>query len=301
MIRIIHATLVFILIYLLFTLSACSDGHPSQELEQELPQAVNEINDWEKKTPQNKIYVPEEQAEIKQLPYIGIYSGEGSWPENVTALKNFLNEYNLPWREFNSENIDSENLCEEVDMIIFPGGFAAEYRYAIKDHDKIRSFIESGGSYIGICAGAYYAAAIFKWQGTTYEYPLGLFPGTAAGPLKGGLNWGDSATLTINSDADPNQGFPDQISTYYFDGPSFTVNLDNKEESVTIIARYGLNDEAAIVAGSFGAGRYLLLGPHPELGRYDPELSGPNTVGEDGAQWSWFYSLLLWLYGSSLD
>jgi glutamine amidotransferase-like uncharacterized protein len=291
--RIIAAALLFIFIFLLFILLSCSDHDLNQAVDN---QAVDQTE--ETLGPPQEKSVQVELDETIHLPIIGIYSGEGSWPENVTAFKNFLAEYNFQWQEFNSDSINSDHFYEEVDMIIFPGGFAAEYRHALKNHQKIRSFVENGGSYVGICAGAYYAATIFNWQGTAYEYPLSIFPGTAAGPLNGELNWGDAAALIINSDAVPNQGFPDQIDVYYFDGPYFTVNPDN-EESVDIIARYDLNDEAAVVAGSFGTGRYLLLGPHPELGRFDPEAPGSNTDGEDGAQWPWLYSLLLWLHGST--
>lgn len=286
---------VILLCHLLIVLSSCSAGDSSQPVEQEQPEPVSTVQAEEPLSVAADNFLENEQTLTLDLPVIGIYTGDGSWTENVIALKNFLTDYDFQWRAFDSEDAVSDLLYRDVEMLIFPGGFAAEYRYNIKNHDMIRSFVESGGSYVGICAGAYYAADIFEWQGTAYDYPLSLFPGTAAGPLTGKLNWGDLAELVLESGVEPNEGFSDQIAVYYFDGPYFKIN-EHTEKPFQVLARYSDNNQAAVVAGSFGKGRYLLLGPHPELGRYDPERPPSDYTAEDGAQWPWLYSLLLWLH-----
>lgn len=289
------------LVILLFNITSCCDSYaePRDEkhyfFNESLGKSLEHLfgNDSEKNIPA----APKEKAvygivKNKNMPIIGIYSGEGSWSESVEALQNFMEHYDFQWLEFNSNDVSGDQIYTDVDMIIFPGGFAAEYRYAIKDHHKIRSFIENGGLFIGICAGAYYAASVFNWQKQAYDYPLNLFPGAAIGPLTGLHNWGDLAPLILSQDCKANADFDAEIGIYYYDGPYFKAD---SEDSIKVVASYSLNEEAAVIAGSLGTGHYLLLGPHPELGHFDPERSGPDTHGNKGAQWPWLYAILLWL------
>ncbi len=297
----LYFILSLILILFSFSITSCYDNYTEPQNEKQffadeslgtsLEQLLN--NNSTKKS----VSAPEEKAvygilKNKNMPLIGIYSGEGSWPESVEALQNFMDHYDFQWLEFSSDDLSGDQIFAEADMLIFPGGFAAEYRYAIKDHHKIRSFIENGGLFVGICAGAYYAASVFKWQNEAYDYPLNLFPGAAIGPLTGLHNWGDLAPLVLTQDYKANADFDTEIEIYYYDGPYFKAD---SEDSIKVLASYSLNEEAAIIAGSLGTGHYLLLGPHPELGRFDSERSGPNTHGDEGAQWPWLYSILLWL------
>jgi len=115
--------------------------------------------------------------------------------------------------------------------------------------------VENGGSFVGFCAGAYYASSTMRWEGNLYDYPLGLFPGEAAGPY---FQWGSLATIDLNPKISFNQDFPDTLEMWYFGGPCFT---GFSESDVDILARYHANGEAAVIAFNLAAGGCCSLVP----------------------------------------
>ncbi len=219
----------------------------------------------------------------------GLYTGRGSWDVDIEALKNFLDAYGLQVVEIDQQTISSANIGEICDILVFVGGWSAEYMHYIENHANIRSFVEEGGCFIGFCAGAYYASSTMRWGDNLYEYPLKLFSGEAAGPLS--LGWGTLSPVELNKEILFNNNFMDTVEMWYFDGPSFTGFTGS---DVDILARYSSNGEAAIIAFSFGQGRVMLSGPHPELG-YVPSDELVQTEGGGGAQWPWLYAALQWL------
>lgn len=225
------------------------------------------------------------------IPYIGIYSGKGSWDVNVEAYKYFFDRYEYKWELFDENDAVNMDLSSRFDLILFPGGFAAEYKNLIPEHDNIRQFVENGGAFVGTCAGAYYASDILRWHGTDHDYPLNLFPGKGTGPLAGAIVWGEIASFQLTADHPANNGFEQSLDMYYFDGPYFDVY---DPSSIEILASYAVNDKPAVIAGRYGSGKYLLFGPHPELGGYSPQSPDFNLEGEEGAQWPWLHSSLLW-------
>ncbi len=221
------------------------------------------------------------------VPKVALYSGSGSWAENVNILKEFFDSYAIEYVLVDEQYVIEPGLNEQTEIIIFPGGGAADYRYEISNHDSIRNFVENGGLFIGFCAGAYYAADIFIWEGTEYNYPLELFSGSSVGPLTGQIGWGEQALLKLNPDHPANESFDHELDIYYFDGPYFIPHDSDEVDAGTIkiLAHYDVNDQPAVIAGRFGEGGYLLFGPHPEM---DDHEKG------EGTNWPWLYSSLLW-------
>jgi glutamine amidotransferase-like uncharacterized protein len=81
---------------------------------------------------------------------------------------------------------------EEASLLIISGGRDVFYHSMLngKGTDKIRSFIEKGGKYLGICAGAYFACKEIEFEkGGPLEVcasrSLQLFPGIAKGSAYG--------------------------------------------------------------------------------------------------------------------
>jgi glutamine amidotransferase-like uncharacterized protein len=223
---------------------------------------------------------------------VGLYTGQGSWDPDLVAMRNFLAEYNLTCLEIDQETVSNDDLNTLCDILVLVGGASSEYLNYINNHANIRSFVENGGSFVGFCAGAYYASSTMRWEGNLYDYPLGLFPGEAAGPY---FQWGSLATIDLNPKISFNQDFPDTLEMWYFGGPCFT---GFSESDVDILARYHANGEAAVIAFNLGSGRVLLSGPHPELG-YNPAAERIETEGNSGAQWPWLYAALQWLINRS--
>ena len=233
---------------------------------------------------------------VKKLDHfnIGLYNGVGVWDLNVLALQNFFTENDLSYTLFDEHDVTSIFLIDHFDLIWFPGGFAAEYRYYIPDLEPIIDFVNQGGYFVGSCAGGYFAADILSWLGEDskdHDYPLNFFPGRAAGPLVYELNWGDQALLILNRNIPANADFETPLSAYYFDGPYFDAF---HEADYLTLAYYETNNRPAVVAGKFGAGKYLLFGPHPEMGGINEQSGDYDPDGGNNAQWSWLLAVLYW-------
>jgi glutamine amidotransferase-like uncharacterized protein len=231
---------------------------------------------------------PSEQ--IKTIK-VAIYNGVGSWDLNIKALENFFSFYGIKYQLIDENDITSDLLKEHFDLIWIPGGFAAEYKYFISDHGPLRDFVTSGGLFVGSCAGAYYAADTLRWLGEDLDYPLAIFNGISIGPLVNEINWGEEANIFLNQEYALNESYPDNMLFYYFDGPYF---IFDDESEIAVLARYAINNEPAVITGHYGDGKYLLLGPHPEIGGYSEEYEDYDIYGGNNAQWSWLFSLLSW-------
>lgn len=157
-------------------------------------------------------------------------------------------------------------LDRNVRLFAMPGG--ADLYFCEKlngeGNARIRAYVENGGSYLGICAGAYYACAAIEWaKGTDQEIcgprELAFYDGTAIGPVPEFLqerpltgSWLHAAPLLY-------QDGPTIFETkvVYEGGPVFSGDAGN------ILARYQ-NGKAAIVECSIGRGRIILSSPHIE-------------------------------------
>ncbi len=290
------AAFSFLILFAAFLAISClkdAEEHPAEEKARSTEPTTEEKPPFDGVNNNTSAVEPEEEekeTEVEQMK-IGVYSGEGSWEVNIRAANNFLDHHELQWSSFDRENLENLNLNEHFDLIWFPGGFAAEYKNYITDHENIRSFVEEGGAFVGTCAGAYYAADILKWHGSDYEYPLKLFDGRAIGPLAGLVAWGDTAAVELENKHPANKGFDRSLDMYYFDGPYFEPYEDI---SVEVLARYEVNAEPAVIAGRYGSGKFFLKGPHPEMGGISANSQDYDSEGGRGAQWPWLYSALSW-------
>ncbi|MFP4201048.1 MAG: BPL-N domain-containing protein [Clostridia bacterium] len=220
---------------------------------------------------------------------VGVYAGRGSWEENVLAIGNFLEHYEIEHHTFDDADFDE---LSRFDAVWFPGGFSAEYRAYVPDHEALRDFVAEGGVYFGTCAGAYYAARTTVWDGDAREGALDLFPGSAVGPQASLGGWGNPTEVVDEADI-PFEGTGETSrEMYYMDGPHL-VPEDPGNGNVEILARYGVSEEPAVVAGGFGRGFWLLMGPHPEMGK-NPDSGEFDLDGGEGSHWPWLYELIRW-------
>ena len=163
---------------------------------------------------------------------------------------------------------------------MIPGGFSYWYNYwiSLSGKDRIRSFVNNGGGYFGICADSVFASDKVVWQGITYDneafynaygeltgYDLDLFPGT--GLISGIAPWRAYEMTTVNfqnetailADYKP---VPFTESIFYYGGLYFTID---QWADVATLGHYEYNDEPALVAFTHGSGRVVLTGPHREM------------------------------------
>jgi len=196
---------------------------------------------------------------------IGIYADSGAEAACVTAAK-----YMFLWMGYTVELIYANTINNEdiqhIDVFYFPGGSSGPYIQDITPggKEKIKQMIRNGAGYIGICAGAMFAADTQIWQGTTYATgQLGIFPGTAQGPIPEIFPYPHigMCQVNLNKPHPITDGQPDSLWIMLYHGPFMTPN---QGATIDTIGTYDITGRPALVACAYGNGRVFLTGPHPE-------------------------------------
>lgn len=102
-------------------------------------------------------------SEAMMRKQILIYQDTGT--NDIRNLKKSLEQYFQPQeiaiKTTNADEIIKKNILDENILAFFmPGGRATPYLEKLKKlgNEKIASYVQNGGIYFGICAGAYYAS-----------------------------------------------------------------------------------------------------------------------------------------------
>lgn len=196
-----------------------------------------------------------------------VYQDEGAGEEcSKNLIKYLTNCTNHKVIEINANEILENNWQEDCILLAFPGGRDTPYHEKLKGeaNNKIKEYVESGGNYLGICAGAYYGSKSFEFaKGQELEIianrELGFFPGIAYGPVYASKEFNyenDSGARVVEIQAGGNK-----IYSYYNGGCFFKEAEDYK--NVEVLATYK-DLKPAIIDISVGQGRVLLSGVHFE-------------------------------------
>jgi biotin--protein ligase len=158
---------------------------------------------------------------------------------------------------------------EGADILVVPGGRDVPYHAALAPNGgnrAIRRFVEGGGTYIGICAGAYYGCARLRFDegGELFlaaERELGFYPGEAVGPAYGTGTYDYGSTRGCR--AAPIAWEGGTLPLYYHGGCLFQGSA-----ACVVLARYAELPGAppAIIECAVGKGRAILSGVHFEVG-----------------------------------
>ena len=168
-------------------------------------------------------------------PYCSVQSANGV----ITALGN-----NYTFKLFGKNQVE-DGFFDHVDIVAVPGGFgdASSFDRLFKaNQNSVKQFVRTGGKYLGICMGAY-------WAGSHY---LDLLVGV------------DSVQYIKQPNTDTRrphakdiniewQGHPNRM--FFYDGCAL-VGDTNKFNT---IATYANGDAMAIIQNNIG-----LIGCHPE-------------------------------------
>jgi len=242
-----------------------------------------------------------EITKYEKIADVLIYSGPGAWDDGVIAFEKFLEFKGLTWYECNGDYFENNNLIDSFYAIHFPGGNSGYYIENINSVglQNIRDFVSSGGGYIGICAGGYFACDRIIWEGHPYDQPLDLFFGIGYGAIDEIAPWPSYATTTINiNPSNPiNKYEPANEYILYYGGAAF---YPDEGQEMNVIGTYNsFNDDPAIINFNYGDGRVVLFGPHPEIeedSTRDEVIFGDNL--EDlGTDWNIMWTCIDWLLG----
>ena len=157
---------------------------------------------------------------------------------------------------FSRDEVES-TFFDDVDCVCFPGGYGDADRFdtLLKwNHDSIINFVNRGGSYLGICMGAY-------WAGEDYFNILKNVK------VEQYIKRPNTDTRRPHPKAMPITWNSNTHRMYFYDGCAFE-GLDFKT-----VATYPNNDPMAIIQNKIG-----LIGCHPESEQwwYDKKYLEPH-------------------------
>ncbi|WP_375753843.1 BPL-N domain-containing protein [Vibrio sp. HN007] len=190
----------------------------------------------------------------------------------------------------NANEILEGALTQDIDLFVMPGG-ASRYKAAKLNGEAnrlIKRYVEEGGCYLGICAGAYMACETTYWaKDLPYEIitqnELRFFPGIAQGPVEAfghGDNYNGTAPRVVDLQLLDAEFGADSAKSLYIGGCTFDSDKTSEYE---VLARFSELPEkpAAIVQGCFGKGCWLLSSTHPEYDKEALDLLEFDVIGND--------------------
>eukprot|EP00474_Spongospora_subterranea_P000607 CRZ01065.1 hypothetical protein [Spongospora subterranea] len=205
-------------------------------------------------------------------PDVLVYSGEGTRKQDVEETVQCFKAH-LP-KGYNVKEVSAKYLRENdwestSSIVIIPGGRDKPFTTDLSPvTDRIRKFVENGGNYIGIGAGAYFASNSIDFQKDSMQKiveprELKLINGKAVNAFTEYEydNRVGARTPQVHPTWDDDRTF-----VFYCHGGS-VFELDPEDKNMTVLAE--LDDgRPVIVLGKVGAGKALVSGVHFE---YDPK------------------------------
>lgn len=232
---------------------------------------------------------------------IWIYSDSGTWLSGIIAFEQFLNYIEVPHKRVYAKDLNYLDDYSEAKAICFPGGYAYDYKIRLngKAINILRNYVASGGAYIGICAGAYFASSSVVWEGKEYKYPLSLFNGFATGSIHEIAPWDEYSMTKINVNLN-NPIFENSdlnLNVLYYGGPFF----ESSETEFDILATWDeYNDYPAIINFNYYSGKVLLIGPHLEIGTNSliDSTDFADELDDIESDWQLLETIINWVISS---
>lgn len=225
--------------------------------------------------------------EIKPcLNQVYIYGGPGASSECVSQTVKSLSACLPPFYKIHildQKCLIKGHWTKDAAILIIPGGRDLPY---VRDltcdgNNLIRTFINQGGSFLGICAGAYYASSYVEFSLNTPNQVIGprelaLFQSTVKGPMFEPFDYSSnecSRAITLRLKE------KNYTLKVFYKGGGYFVDV-NKHPKITTIASYeNYDDKPAIIAFMYGKGRVVLSGVHFEFNPHFFDINDPYLLG----------------------
>jgi glutamine amidotransferase-like uncharacterized protein len=176
-----------------------------------------------------------------------LFDGTGTSPNDVTAFESILARNRFAYSTADSSQLNdmSASRLAQYRLLIVPGGNFIDMGESLgpRTAAKIRDAIQSGMSYLGICAGGFLAGNVpVNGFNLTSGVQFKFYSAEERGIRKAALSISGAGTPTLEH--------------YWEDGPEFTG-------WGSVVGRYP-DGTPAIVEGTSGNGWVILSGVHPE-------------------------------------
>ncbi|GAA4529320.1 BPL-N domain-containing protein [Amycolatopsis samaneae] len=207
-------------------------------------------------------------------PLALVYNGPQGCADCAPAIATLLRKAPQPFRvQYVGPGTGTPLTAEvlaEARLYVQPGGGAdldGTWRRLSASAEVVRAWVRDGGSYLGLCFGAYLAGR---------DPGFDLLPGDTRG-----YTGTEGATVPDARDTVVPVDWQGRRRHMYFqDGPAFVLD---KGADATVLATYP-NGTAAVVVAPYGRGRVGVSGPHPEADASwyaEKGLSNPDGVRTD--------------------
>ena len=208
---------------------------------------------------------------IKVLIYDGIYSIDDCVTGIEDALQITDTEKLVPgyYFTYTTSTVINAATLAPYDVLAMPGGTAGSDYLSSNSISgtAIQNFVASGKGYLGICAGAYSGS----YYVNDMYYAWGVAPDVSCEhPDQEG-----TLPVQITSAGQQLFGYGGIITMAHYNGPAMYIT--GTSSNVVTFATYadntlGYKGYGAIVGDSYGKGRSVLVGPHPELDPTYPSM-----------------------------
>jgi glutamine amidotransferase-like uncharacterized protein len=177
-------------------------------------------------------------------------------------------------------------------MLVMPGGSPDSYALELGENGmaSIRSFVNFGGTYFGICGGAIFGVSSY----------LNLYDGNLYYPVPGMGTGAELINMTINQNSrGPNLSKEPEMYTTLYWGSSY---FDDYNDWVIPIAFYPQNNRPGMIAFQKGLGTVFLSSPHPEFEEGDDRdgVSSFDTLNDPDSEWDLMLNVSKWLVDISI-
>lgn len=226
-------------------------------------------------------FVPADDAspvKAARLIRVAVYDDAGV-SDKVAVLIDLLKTHSeLQISKVNGNDVRSGKL-QDIDVVLFPGGSGSGEAKSLEEtgRKEVRSFVERGGGYLGICAGAYLASADYDWS-------LHILDAKVLDRAHWARGSGDVEVSLTSAGQKLLGAQSDRETILYWQGPllapagkSEIPDYETLGTFTTEIAKNGapkgvMPGTTAIARGTFGTGRVFCFSPHPE--RSEPAVQG---------------------------
>ncbi|TWU49060.1 BPL-N domain-containing protein [Rubripirellula reticaptiva] len=202
---------------------------------------------------------------------VGVYIDEGAGPSVNDLLSVLGNFKGVSVTRLTADDIRSGKLAE-LDLVMHPGGSGSAQGRHLGDNGReaIRNFVQDGGGFVGICAGAYFATSHYPWSLNILDAKVVDTKHWNRGNGTVDIALTDAGNRLLRTKVQ-------KLAIHYAQGPLLAPGNRPDIEDYQIVAAFEteiakngapvgvMKGTTAIAEGKYGSGCVICFSPHPEM------------------------------------
>jgi putative intracellular protease/amidase len=201
---------------------------------------------------------------------VALYDDAGSTGKGVPKMKEHVGKVpSMKLTVVKGEDIRA-GVLKDFDVVVFTGGSGSGQAKGIGEEGlkEVKEFVERGGGYVGICAGAYLACEGFSWGAKVLDAK------TVSSKWRRGIG---NVKMELTEEGRRILGDkPGQFDVRYANGPIIKQSTNTAIPDFKPLALFRTElaenetprgvmvNSPAAAAGTLGKGRVITFSPHPE-------------------------------------